>query len=96
MTDIPQALAALGVEPARIHTELFGALPSITPGVVGRAARAPHQPPGPPGTGPLVTFARSGLSAPFPAGDGQPCSNWPTPATSRPAGAAAPACATPA
>jgi len=23
-------------------------------------------PPGPPGTGPLVTFARSGISAPFP------------------------------
>src|SRR5262249_23519808 len=31
-------------------------------------ARQPHQPPGPPGTGPLVTFARSGISAPFPSG----------------------------
>jgi ferredoxin-NADP reductase/MOSC domain-containing protein YiiM len=70
MTDIPQSLTALGVEPARIHTELFGALPPITPGVVGQATRAPHPPPGPAGTGPLVTFARSGLSTPFPAGTG--------------------------
>ena len=28
-------------------------------------SRAPHQPEGPPGTGPLVTFARSGIVAPF-------------------------------
>ena len=28
----------------------------------------PHQPPGPTGTGPLVTFARSGISAPFGGG----------------------------
>src|SRR5262249_46553431 len=27
--------------------------------------RPPHQPPDPPGTGPLVTFARSGITAPF-------------------------------
>ena len=33
-----------------------------TPGVTGQTARPPHQPPGPAGTGPLVTFARSGLS----------------------------------
>ena len=33
----------------------------------GRRSRPPHQPPGPPGTGPLVTFARSGISAPFAA-----------------------------
>ena len=44
----------------------IGALPSINPGVTGQASRTPHLPPGPPGTGPLVTFARSGISAPFP------------------------------
>ena len=62
MTDIRQALTAIGIEPARIHTELFGALPPVNPGVTGRP---PHQPSGPGGTGPLVTFARSGISTPF-------------------------------
>jgi ferredoxin-NADP reductase/MOSC domain-containing protein YiiM len=65
MADMRGALTALGVDPARIRTELFGALPSINPGLVGQPRPAPHPPPGPPGTGPLVTFARSGLSVPF-------------------------------
>ena len=68
MTDMQHALTAIGVDPARIHTELFGALPSINPGLTGPTARPPHQPPGPAGTGPLVTFARSGISTPFTAG----------------------------
>ncbi len=68
MTDIVQALTAIGVEPGRIHTELFGALPPVNPGVTRQATRPPHQPSGPVGTGPLVTFARSGISAPFTAG----------------------------
>jgi ferredoxin-NADP reductase/MOSC domain-containing protein YiiM len=67
MADMRHALAALGVEATAIHTELFGALPSVNPGVTGQASRPPHQPPGPTGTGPLVTFARSGISTPFPA-----------------------------
>ena len=65
-----QALAALGIEPARIHTERFGALPPTNPGIAAPARRPPHQPPGPAGTGPLVTFARSNLSVRFPGGDG--------------------------
>ena len=65
MTGMRDALTAIGVDPARIHTELFGALASINPGLTGQARRPPHQPPGPPGTGPLVTFARSGITAPF-------------------------------
>ena len=68
MADMQDALAAAGVDPARIHTELFGALPSINPGLTGQARRTPHLPPGPPGTGPLVTFARSGISVPFDRG----------------------------
>ncbi|GAX57474.1 MOSC and FAD-binding oxidoreductase domain-containing protein [Streptomyces olivochromogenes] len=70
MTDMQHALTAAGIDPSRIHTELFGAMPSINPGLTGQEARTPHQPPGPPGTGPLVTFARSGISVPFP--DGKP------------------------
>ena len=33
MTDVAQALTALGFDAARIHTELFGALPPMNPGV---------------------------------------------------------------
>jgi ferredoxin-NADP reductase/MOSC domain-containing protein YiiM/ferredoxin len=68
MTAISDALAGMGIAPARIHTELFGALNPINPGITGATVRPPHQPPGPPGTGPLVTFARSGISTPFPGG----------------------------
>jgi ferredoxin-NADP reductase/MOSC domain-containing protein YiiM/ferredoxin len=67
MTDMQHALSAIGIDPAHIHTELFGAEPSINPGLIGQTSRSPHQPPGPAGTGPLVTFARSGISAPFAA-----------------------------
>ena len=67
MTGMQQALAAIGIDPARIHTELFGALPATNPGLVGQTRRPPHQPPGPPGTGPQVTFARSGITTPFTA-----------------------------
>jgi len=42
-----------------------GSLPPVTPGITTQAGRPPHQPPGPPGRGPLVTFARSGITAPF-------------------------------
>ncbi|WP_375484075.1 MOSC domain-containing protein [uncultured Mycobacterium sp.] len=63
MDAMREALTAIGIEPARIYTELFGALPAINPGVVpGAQRRRPHPPDGAPGTGPLVTFARSGLS----------------------------------
>ncbi|MBY8339355.1 MOSC domain-containing protein [Streptomyces spinosirectus] len=66
MTDMTDALVAAGLDPARIHTELFGALPAINPGLTAQTRRPPHQPPGPPGSGPTVTFARSGISTPFP------------------------------
>jgi ferredoxin len=59
------ALAGLGVARPAIHTELFGALPSINPGLTGRARPAPHPPPGPAASGPQVTFARSGITTPF-------------------------------
>jgi ferredoxin-NADP reductase/MOSC domain-containing protein YiiM/ferredoxin len=65
MADMRDALTAIGLGQAAIHTELFGALPSVNPGITGQASRPPHQPPGPPGPGPLVTFARSGITAPF-------------------------------
>ncbi|HEY2280035.1 MAG TPA: 2Fe-2S iron-sulfur cluster-binding protein [Streptosporangiaceae bacterium] len=68
MADMQAALAVLGVDPARIHTELFGALPPLNPGLTDQPHRAPHPPDGPPGVGPQITFARSGLSVPFDTG----------------------------
>ena len=68
MTDMREALTGLGIGPDRVHTELFGALPPVNPGITGQPERHPHQPAGPPGDGPLVTFARSGISAPFSSG----------------------------
>ncbi|MFI5615628.1 hypothetical protein [Amycolatopsis sp. NPDC051903] len=62
------ALTSAGLDAARIHTELFTALDAINPGLVGQTTRPPHTPSGPPGTGPKVTFARSGVSAPFRGG----------------------------
>jgi ferredoxin-NADP reductase/MOSC domain-containing protein YiiM len=63
MTDMRDALTAACHDPARIETELFGALPPINPGIVdGAARRPPHPPAGTPGTGPSITFARSGLT----------------------------------
>ncbi|MFI5694145.1 MOSC domain-containing protein [Kribbella sp. NPDC051586] len=66
MADMQEALAAVGV--SQIHTELFGALSSMNPGVVAQTARPPHLPAGTPGTGPLVTFARSGIATTMPDG----------------------------
>jgi ferredoxin-NADP reductase/MOSC domain-containing protein YiiM len=63
MSDVTAALAAAGLDPREIHTERFGSRSAINPGVVPTgAAAAPHQPPGPLGTGPAVTFARTGLA----------------------------------
>ena len=60
MADMQAALTAVGV--TQVRTELFGALASLNPGVVGQTLRPPHQPDGAAGNGPLVTFARSGIS----------------------------------
>ncbi len=59
------ALPELGIDSSRIHTELFGALAPINPGLTGQRRQPPHQPAAAPGTGPQVTFARSGLSTRF-------------------------------
>lgn len=71
MIDVRAALIAAGLQDSSIHTELFGALPPVNPGVVDAAPRTPpHPPAGAPGTGPSVTFARSGLTVNWSAGYG--------------------------
>ncbi|GAA4633526.1 MOSC and FAD-binding oxidoreductase domain-containing protein [Actinoallomurus vinaceus] len=62
MCELPTALAASDLAPERVHTEIFGAGPALTPGLTDVAARSVHAPAGPPGTGPAVSFARSGLT----------------------------------
>jgi ferredoxin-NADP reductase/MOSC domain-containing protein YiiM/ferredoxin len=49
-----------GVPAENLHSEIFGALESITPGMA-RVGHTPHLPPGPTGSGPSVSFARSGI-----------------------------------
>jgi ferredoxin-NADP reductase/MOSC domain-containing protein YiiM len=70
MTAMTEALTGLGIPAGNVRTELFGAIAAINPGLTATDRPAPHQPPGPPGTGPLVTFARSGLSVRYPEGRG--------------------------
>jgi ferredoxin-NADP reductase/MOSC domain-containing protein YiiM len=62
MNDLTAGLAAWGVAPGRIHTEIFGAGPSLTPGIAASPRRLPHLPAEPAGSGALVSFARSGLN----------------------------------
>ena len=63
MAEMKEALANLGVGPEQIHIEIFNGGESMTPGVVGAAMRAPHLPDDDAETGPLVSFARSGIAA---------------------------------
>jgi ferredoxin-NADP reductase/MOSC domain-containing protein YiiM len=62
ISELTAGLIAWGVAAGRIHSELFGAGAALTPGVVTTSHRPPHLPAGIPGAGPLVSFARSGLS----------------------------------
>ncbi len=65
MADVSAALVSLGLDGGRVHTEIFGATPSITPGIAPAGARPPHLPAGAAGDGPPVAFARSGLTVPW-------------------------------
>jgi ferredoxin-NADP reductase/MOSC domain-containing protein YiiM/ferredoxin len=62
MEQISAALAAIGLDASRIHTEPFGPAPGLTPGIASAPARSPHPPPGEPGHGPTIEFARTNLA----------------------------------
>jgi ferredoxin-NADP reductase/MOSC domain-containing protein YiiM len=62
MEQVSAALVAMGIDGARIWTEIFGAAPATTPGVAPAPARPPHPPAAEPPAGPAVAFARSGLT----------------------------------
>lgn len=61
MSAVSEALVGAGLAASRVHTELFGTLAAVNPGVVGSRQVRPH-PPAVQGTGPEITFARSGLT----------------------------------
>jgi ferredoxin len=65
MAAMRESLVSLGFEASRVHSELFGGVSAINPGLTGVVRKTPHLPPGVAGTGPAVTFARSGLTVPW-------------------------------
>ena len=62
LQNMRDGLRTWGVLAGNVHTEIFGALEAITPGMA-QVVHTPHLPQGPPGSGPPVSFARSGITA---------------------------------
>jgi ferredoxin-NADP reductase/MOSC domain-containing protein YiiM len=62
LQNMREGLQHWGARAGNVHTEIFGSLEGITPGVA-RVDHTPHLPQGPPGSGPAVSFSRSGLTA---------------------------------
>lgn len=63
MENMKEILSTLGFLPPQVHVEIFNGGESLMPGVVASAPRMPHLPEGDTNTGPLVSFARSGIAA---------------------------------
>lgn len=61
LTSLAAGLASRGVPLAQLHQEIFGPGPAKTPGIAAAAAPRPQAIAG--GAGPLVAFARSGVTA---------------------------------
>jgi ferredoxin-NADP reductase/MOSC domain-containing protein YiiM len=62
LQNIGDGLRNWGVPPGNVHTEIFGSLEATTPGMA-KVVHTPHLPQGAPGSGPPVSFARSGITA---------------------------------
>jgi ferredoxin-NADP reductase/MOSC domain-containing protein YiiM/ferredoxin len=60
--DMRDGLRNWGVLAGNVHTEIFGSLEAITPGMA-QVDHTPHLPQGTPGSGPQVSFVRSGITA---------------------------------
>ena len=63
MAEVKQTLTDVGVAPERIHFEIFSGREPMTPGVADAATQTPHLPKDDADTGPLISFARSGIPA---------------------------------
>ena len=64
LRDMNRDLISLGVPQDAIHHEVFGPADSIEPGVTKAEVKPPHSPV-PLGSGPIVSFTRSGLAVPW-------------------------------
>ena len=62
LQNLRDGLRSWGVLAENVHTEVFGSLEAITPGVA-QVVHTPQLPQGRPGCGPPVSFARSGITA---------------------------------
>jgi ferredoxin-NADP reductase len=62
LQNICDGLKDWGVPFGNVHTEVFGSLQASTPGMA-QVEHTPHLPQGPPGSGPSISFARSGITA---------------------------------
>ena len=62
LQNMRDGLRTWGVLAENVHTEIFGSLEAITPGMA-QVVHTPHLPQGPPGSGPPVSFALSGITA---------------------------------
>ncbi len=65
LEDMFAALEAWEVPGSHIHSEAFGSGPAMTPGIADAPTKTPHPPEGEPGSGPAVSFTRSGLTVPW-------------------------------
>jgi len=61
LQNMREGLRDWGAPSQNVYTEIFGGLEGITPGIA-RVHHAPHLPQGRPGSGPSVSFARSGIT----------------------------------
>ena len=62
LQNMRDGLRTWGVLTGNVHMEIFGSLEDITPGMA-QVVHTPHLPQGPPGSGPPVSFARTGITA---------------------------------
>jgi ferredoxin-NADP reductase/MOSC domain-containing protein YiiM/ferredoxin len=65
LADLSVELKSWGIPDTCIHSETFGAESSITPGIASKVSGSAHPPAGGIGTGPKVSFTRSGLVVPW-------------------------------
>ena len=65
LRDLTAGLKTWGADSTRIHTEVFGPEAPITPGIAQSSHPPVHAPAGEPGTGPQISFTRSGLTVPW-------------------------------
>jgi ferredoxin-NADP reductase/MOSC domain-containing protein YiiM len=65
LSGLTAELKSWGVPASSIHSEIFGTESPITPGIASTTPVPPHPPSGSAGTGPTVSFTRSGLTVPW-------------------------------